>query len=140
MNSSNHYLFVYGSLLSGFNQPAFEYIRRYFTLVGPAKVKGELYDLGSYPAAVPSMDETYIIGELYQLNNNDEYSWAFSQLDDYEGIHAEDGKPTLYRREQVEVRLDERLYFSWVYWFNGDVTGQPLVTSGNVADYFRYKN
>ena len=34
-------LFVYGSLRSGFRSPAYEYVSRYFDLLGDAKVKGE---------------------------------------------------------------------------------------------------
>ena len=48
-------LFVYGSLLSGFKSQAYEYISRFFNLVGKAKVKGKLYDMGDYPAAIRSV-------------------------------------------------------------------------------------
>lgn len=140
MHLNNHYLFVYGSLLSGFNQPAFEYIRRYFTLVGPAAVRGELYDLGLYPAAIPSDKDLFIVGELYQLNNEEEFNWAFSQLDGYEGIDGDENGPSLYRRELSEVTVEDQSYNSWIYWYNGEVAGMPLVVSGNVADYFRHKN
>jgi gamma-glutamylcyclotransferase (GGCT)/AIG2-like uncharacterized protein YtfP len=54
-----YHLFVYGSLRSGFRSHMYEYISRYFTLLGEAKVKGLLYDLGSYPAGVPAKEETY---------------------------------------------------------------------------------
>ena len=140
MIPTNHHLFVYGSLLSGFNQPAFEYIRQYFTLVGPAKVQGALYDLGSYPAAIPSNQELFIVGELYRLNNEDEYSWAFSQLDDYEGINNDGTEPSLYKREHVSVHLDGGTVTAWIYWYDGELANKPLLTSGDVADYFRQKN
>ena len=79
-------LFVYGSLRSGFHHPAYEYISRYFKLVDNAKIKGVLYDMGEYPAAIPTNEENFIIGELYTIINADEFSWAIAQLDDYEGI------------------------------------------------------
>ena len=37
--------------------------------LGEAKVKGYLYDMGNFPAAVPTEDEAYIVGELYALKN-----------------------------------------------------------------------
>ena len=66
-------IFVYGSLRSGFQNPAYAYISKHFTLVSKAKVKGRLYDMGSFPVAVPADDETYIVGELYQHNNPSEF-------------------------------------------------------------------
>ncbi len=140
MNAGKHMLFVYGSLLSGLNQPAFEYIRKYFSFVGAAKVKGLLYDMGTYPAAMPDTGNNYIIGELYELNKAEEFSWAFGQLDDYEGINSEEDGSTLYRRDKADIYLDNKVVSAWIYWFCGDVTGKPVVSSGNVADYFLHKN
>lgn len=62
INETNGQLFVYGTLRSGFQSPAYSYISRYFTLIGEAKVKGRLYDLGDYPAAVPVEEDYFIIG------------------------------------------------------------------------------
>ncbi len=45
-NHASYYVFVYGSLRSGFQSPAYEYISRYFNLFGEAKVKGKLFDPG----------------------------------------------------------------------------------------------
>ena len=53
-NPGSYQLFVYGSLLSGFKSPAYDYISRYFDLVSDGKVKGLLFDMGEYPAAEPA--------------------------------------------------------------------------------------
>ena len=68
-NPEIYQLFVYGSLRSGFRSAAYEYISRYFDLVGDAKVKGLLFDLGDYPAAKPTDEEKFIVGELYSIRN-----------------------------------------------------------------------
>ncbi|MBK5270002.1 MAG: gamma-glutamylcyclotransferase, partial [Bacteroidia bacterium] len=94
-----YHLFVYGSLRSGFRSSAYEYISRFFNLVGNAKVKGKLYDLGSYPAGIPSHDDNFIIGELYEIKEKSEFPWAIGQLDDYEGVNVESDEMQLYRRE-----------------------------------------
>ena len=133
-------LFVYGSLLSGFHHPAYDYISRYFTLMGEAKVKGHLYDLGSYPAAVPAQDDAYITGELYRLNNENEFSWAMEQLDDYEGLNVEVGETALYKREITKVYLGNETTEAWIYWYNGNVTGHPLVASGDVLEFLHQKS
>ncbi len=137
---NTHHLFVYGSLLSGFHHPAYEYISKYFTLLGPATVKGQLYDMGTYPAAISTNNETYITGELYKLNHLNEYDWAFSQLDDYEGLNAEEGNTALYTRENTIVYIGTEQISAWIYWYNGDVTGREIIASGDVADYFKQMN
>src|ERR1700712_3910756 len=103
MEPVNHQLFVYGSLRSGFNHPAYEYISTHFALVGSARVKGKLYDLGAYPAALPTTDDCFILGELYSLKEEQEFSWAIAQVDDYEGVNPEPGEPALYKREKTQV-------------------------------------
>lgn len=138
MNTTNHQLFVYGSLRQGFNHPAHQFISRYFNLVSPASIKGLLYDLGEYPAAMPTTGDQFIKGELYAIKMADEFCYAIAQLDDYEGIVPEEG-PALYRRELVTVYTDGGTTDAWVYWYNGSVEDQPLVESGDVLEYLKAK-
>lgn len=140
MEQPNGQVFVYGSLRSGFHHPAYEYISRYFTLVSDAKVKGCLYDLGEYPAAVPSEKDLFIIGELYHINSPEEFEWAIAQLDDYEGLHTENGEIPLYKREQAMVYTKEGQTPAWVYWYNGDISGKPTIESGDILLYMQQKN
>lgn len=128
-------LFVYGSLMSGFKSPAYEYISRFFNLTGKAKVKGRLYDMGEYPAAIPASDDVFIQGELYQVKNEAEFSWAIGQLDDYEGIIPEPGEESLYRRELASVIIDDNTVTAWIYWYNGSIAGKPAIPSGDVLSY-----
>ena len=132
-------LFVYGSLRSGFRSPAYEYISRYFDLVGEAKVKGELYDLGSYPAAKPTNNSKFIIGELYRIRNEKEFTWAIGQLDDYEGVSVDFDEMQLYRREITEVHIDNKVTNAWIYWYVGDVKDKPVIDSGDVLQYMEQK-
>jgi gamma-glutamylcyclotransferase (GGCT)/AIG2-like uncharacterized protein YtfP len=132
-------LFVYGSLRSGFKSPMYDYISRYFTFIGEAKVKGKLYDMGSYPAGVPTNEDTFITGELYQLKDESEYSWVMGQLDDYEGVNVEADEMQLYRREIAEVITGNQLTHAWIYWYNGDVSNKPLIASGDLMQYLQDK-
>ncbi|HET9055857.1 MAG TPA: gamma-glutamylcyclotransferase family protein [Chitinophagaceae bacterium] len=139
MEEKIYYLFVYGSLRRGFHSEAYQYISNYFHFVGDAKVKGLLYDLGPYPAAVPVGDDRFIVGELYEIKNKNEYGWALAQLDDYEGLNPIEGDIPFYKREAVEVFINDHIIRAWVYWFNQPVEGYPLITSGDVLEYFRQK-
>jgi len=138
-NSSVFQLFVYGSLRSGFHSPVYEYISRFFKFIGEAKVQGKLVDMGSYPAGIPSSDESYIIGELYQAKNEHEFSWAIGQLDDYEGVAVEADEVQLYRREVTSVIFNNQVSNAWIYWYNGDVAGKKEIPSGDMLDYLNSK-
>lgn len=133
-------LFVYGSLRSGFQHPAYAYISKYFELTGTAKVKGELYDMGDYPAAVPGNAETWITGELYTIQQAAEFPWAIGQLDDYEGINGEANEPVLYAREKATVYLNDTAIEAWIYWYKGDISSKPRIECGDLLVYMQQKN
>ncbi len=140
MNSSGIYqLFVYGSLRSGFKSPAYEYISRFFSFVGNAKVRGKLFDLGSYPAGVPTNEENFIIGELYIIKHKPEFTWAIGQLDDYEGVSVEPDEIQLYKRELVDVIMNDTITPAWIYWYVGNIEGKPLIESGDMIQYLQQK-
>ncbi len=140
MDQAPYFLFVYGSLRSGFHHPAYQYISDYFTLMGDAKTKGVLYDMGEYPAALETKEEKFIIGELYKIKNEDEFGWAMGQLDDYEGVVVEEGETPLYRRSKTTVWLNDHAQEAWIYWYNGDIHHLPIIESGDVLQYWKQKN
>ena len=140
MNSASYKIFVYGSLRSGFRNPAYEYLTRYFKYSGEALVKGKFFDAGSHPVALPTEEEHFILGELYSMNSEDEFSWAFEQLDDYEGLHVEYGETPLYRRNLVEVFQNGETQIAWIYWYNKSIEGMPEIETGDVMRYLQQKN
>ena len=140
MSQDIYNLFVYGSLRSGFRNPVYQYLTKYFHLVGEAVVKGKLYDLGEYPAATATSEEHFISGELYRINNPLEFSWAIGQLDDYEGLNAEAGENPLYKREEVIAYRNGEPHTAWIYWYNGDISGKPEIESGDLMQYLQQKN
>ena len=135
------FLFVYSSLRMGFQSEKYEYIRRYFSFEGNAKVKGLLSDLGNYPVATPTDENYFIKGELYKINDPNEFSFAIGQLDDYEGVSPETDEAATYRRELTKVFCDDgSVVEAWIYWYNGNVAGKPIIASGDVIDYVQTKS
>ena len=139
MASSNR-LFVYGSLRSGFRNPAYEYLTKYFHLLGEAVVQGKFYDKGDSPVAIPSSDDSFIAGELYESNSPEEFGWAINQLDDYEGLNVEAGETPLYKRELVNAFQNGVASEAWVYWYNGTVANMKEIAIGDVLKYLQQKN
>lgn len=135
------YLFVYSSLRVGFRSNEYEYIRQYFTFLGNGKVRGKLSDMGDYPVATPTQQEYFVKGELYRINDENEFSFAIGQLDDYEGVNPEFDESSYYKRELTIVfREGMENVYAWIYWYNGNVEGRPLVISGDVMAYVKAKN
>jgi gamma-glutamylcyclotransferase (GGCT)/AIG2-like uncharacterized protein YtfP len=133
-------LFVYGSLRKGFPSAAYEYISKYFKFLGEAKVKGYLYDMGNFPAAIPTTDDAFIVGELYELKDSADFLWAIEQLDDYEGVRPEEGETPMYRRDLTTVYYNNTTTEAWIYWFNGKIEGQPIISSGDVFQFIHQKS
>ncbi len=140
MKATTFQLFVYGSLRSGFRNPAYQYLACYFSLKGEAVVQGKFYDKGDYPVAIPSEADAFITGELYTANNPDEFEWAIAQLDDYEGLNVEAGEKPLYKRELVTVYQQGQPSLAWIYWYNGPVDGMAEIATGDVIKYLQQKN
>jgi len=142
MEQDQHQLFVYGSLRNGFHHEAHKYISRYFSFVCNGKIKGLLSDLGEYPAATPCVEDHFIVGELYVIKDVEEFDWAMEQLDEYEGLFPEtdEGELVLFRREMTEIFTnDGGKKNAWVYWYNGDVAGRPIIKSGDLMQYMEEK-
>lgn len=136
MQPTTH-LFVYGSLRSGFKQFAYNYVSKYFTLIAnEAKAKGILFNMGNFPVAKPTQNDIFIKGELYCINNIDEFSFAIAQLDDYEGVCMEEGETPLFIRTTTTVFYHNQQVEAWVYWYNGKVDGKPIIESGDVLQFF----
>lgn len=140
MDHSTLQLFVYGSLRSGFHNPAYEYLTKHFIPLGDAVAKGRFYQHGEIPVAVSTEEEHFLIGELYELKNPSEFSWVFEQIDDYEGMNVMPGETPLYRREKVTVFREGKPSVAWIYWFNGSVEGMEEIETGDLIQYLQQKN
>jgi gamma-glutamylcyclotransferase (GGCT)/AIG2-like uncharacterized protein YtfP len=127
-----HRLFVYGTLRSDGGHGAHSYIARYFSLMGKATVRGKLYDCVEYPAGLPSNEDHFITGELYQLKNAGEFAEAMHMLDEYEGSYDQPGQPTLFKRELANVLYNDDAITAWIYWYNRPVSGLQWIRSGDI--------
>lgn len=62
------YLFVYGTLREKVAHPMRRIVDRYGVFQGMGTFRGRLYDLGRYPGAVASAEDSdRIVGEIYRL-------------------------------------------------------------------------
>ena len=116
----NPYLFVYGTLKSDFDRRAANYLRSKSELVGPGKINGALYDLGSYPALVLNGgQEEFVYGEVYCLNDP---ATVFQVLDRYEGAE--------YRRLELSVFMEKEPISAWAYEYLLNAEQYPKIREG----------
>jgi gamma-glutamylcyclotransferase (GGCT)/AIG2-like uncharacterized protein YtfP len=119
-------LATYGTLMRPFGGCERLGVADRVSFVATCRFDGVLYDLGRFPGAVPG--DGLVHGELLRLH--DPQVWAV--LDPYEGYDADRKDESLFvrRRETLREPADRA---AWVYWFNGDPTGHPKVSSGDWA-------
>ncbi len=101
---------------------------RYGVFWGIGTFSGKLYDLGRYPGAVASTEDSdRVVGEIYRL---EPVTNVLGRLDEYEG--------NLFRREQLPARLEgKRKINTWIYLYQGPVDALRRIPSG---DYVAFLN
>src|SRR5712664_1262868 len=80
MNSNR--LFVYGTLMRGFDHPMAQLLSRGADFIGEARCQGRLYLVKHYPGLVLSDDPADVVfGELYRLRAPDELLREFDMYE-----------------------------------------------------------
>jgi gamma-glutamylcyclotransferase (GGCT)/AIG2-like uncharacterized protein YtfP len=130
--TSNH-LFVYGTLMRGFEHPMAQLLSRSADLIGEARCRGRLYLVTHYPALVLSGDPADVVfGELYRLRAPDE---LLREFDMYEACGEGFAEPTEYVRQMVPVTLGgEALSEAWTYVYNWPVAHLTRIASGRFLE------
>ncbi|HEY3580356.1 MAG TPA: gamma-glutamylcyclotransferase family protein [Pyrinomonadaceae bacterium] len=126
----NEYLFLYGTLLPTQAPKEIASIVKRFRRLGPAQVRGKLYDLGEFPGAVlDSSARTMIQGELVALPS-DERTWE--ALDRYEEFDPLDTKKSLFVRQKAKVRMaNGSSRDGWIYVYNRRPVAAKLIPGGD---------
>jgi gamma-glutamylcyclotransferase (GGCT)/AIG2-like uncharacterized protein YtfP len=127
-------VFFYGTLMAGFDRRRRADIDSKLTFVGRATMRAALFDLGLYPAAVPSC-EGEVLGELYETIDPDT---VLAVLDEIEGYRPGRPDQSLYTRDRVDVRLTDGSELSaWAYFYNAPLGSAPRIASGDYLEYVR---
>jgi gamma-glutamylcyclotransferase (GGCT)/AIG2-like uncharacterized protein YtfP len=129
--TSNH-LFVYGTLMRGFEHPMAQLLSRSADLIGEAQCQGRLYLVTHYPALVLSGDPADVVfGELYRLRQPDE---LLREFDMYEACGEGFAAPTEYVRQMLSVTLEGDATEAWTYVYNWPVAHLTRIASGRFLE------
>jgi gamma-glutamylcyclotransferase (GGCT)/AIG2-like uncharacterized protein YtfP len=126
-------LFVYGTLMRGFDHPMAQLLSRSADLLGEAHCRGRLYRVKHYPGLVLSEDAADIVfGELYRLRAPAE---LLREFDMYEACGEGFAEPTEYVRQMLAVTSgDGAVTQAWTYIYNWPVAHLPRIDSGRFME------
>jgi gamma-glutamylcyclotransferase (GGCT)/AIG2-like uncharacterized protein YtfP len=125
MTDETRLLFVYGTLRPALARGEPEVLIRGLTCLGPATVRGSLYDLGGYPGFVAG--DGLVHGELLIIDS----PTRLAAIDAYEEC---DGPDPLYVREQVlATRPDASVVKAWTYRCLRPVAHDQHLVEGDYA-------
>ena len=126
-------LFVYGTLMRGFEHPMARLLAANADFVGEARCRGRLYLVKHYPGLVLSDDPAELVhGEVYRLRAPDE---LLREFDMYEACGEGFAAPTEYLRRMLQVTLaDGAVSDVWTYVYNWPVAHLPRIASGRFLE------
>jgi gamma-glutamylcyclotransferase (GGCT)/AIG2-like uncharacterized protein YtfP len=127
------HLFVYGTLMRGFDHPMAQLLSKAADFIGEARCRGRLYRVKHYPGLVLSDDASDVVfGELFRLRHAEE---ILREFDIYEACGEGFPQPTEYLRQMVEITLaGGEAREAWTYLYNWPVDRLPRIASGRFLE------
>ncbi len=127
------YVFFYGTLMSPFNRPGRQRVNPKLHFTGRGSIRAALFDLGIYPAAVPSDDPGLVWGEAYETTDAPS---VLAALDEIEGYRPSEPERSLYTRVMADVTLEDgRVQPAWVYFYNAPLGRAQRIPSGDYLEH-----
>ena len=126
-------LFVYGTLMRGFDHPMARLLAGHAEFLGEATCRGRLVLVKHYPGLLLSDAPSDLVhGELFHMHVPDE---LLRELDMYEACGEGFAPPTEYLRQMLQVALadgtaGEPWSQAWTYVYNWPVDHLPRIASG----------
>jgi len=129
-------VFFYGTLMTPFNRPARQRVDPHLAFAGRGSIGAALFDLGIYPAAVPTSDGC-VWGELYEILQP---SVVLAELDELEGFRADKPESSLYNRIKTRVTLENGSTLdAWAYFYNAPLGRAPRIESGDYLAHLKVR-
>ena len=129
-------VFFYGTLMTAFKRAGRSRIDAKLTPVGRGTIGAALFDLGIYPAAIPSSDGR-VHGEVHRMADAAD---VVAVLDEFEGFRPSEPDSSLYVRAETTVTFDDgREAQAWAYFYNAPLGGAQRIESGDYLEHLKAK-
>ena len=130
-------VFFYGTLMSAFRRDGRSRIDAKLTPVGRGSIGATLFDLGIYPAAIPSLDHR-VSGEVHRMIEGEA---VLTVLDEFEGFDPSEPDSSLYVRVETPVILEDGSgAYAWVYFYNAPLGKAERIESGDYLEHLKVKD
>jgi len=122
--------------MRGFERPGRARLDALLEPAGRGWIHAALFDLGIYPAAVPS-DDSRVWGEVHRMRDE---SAVLASLDEIEGYRPAEPDASLYTRVETHVTLEDgRVADAWVYFYNAPLGRAERISSGDYLQHLKVK-
>jgi gamma-glutamylcyclotransferase (GGCT)/AIG2-like uncharacterized protein YtfP len=129
-------VFFYGTLMSAFKRPGRARVEANLQPQGRGSIHAALFDLGIYPAAIPTEDGR-VLGEVYRMLDVDS---VLEALDELEGFRPGQPDASLYMRVETAVTLEDgRIATAWAYFYNAPLGRAQRIDSGDYLQHLKVK-
>lgn len=128
------YLFVYGTLMSGIQNPINFQMAEYGQFIGLGIMSAQLYLVDYYPGAIMDTHGLGTVqGEIYRLLYPKK---TLKILDEYEEYSYRQRSVSEFVRKKVEVKQlsNNEKIMAWTYIFNKSTTTLTPLQSGRFRD------
>jgi gamma-glutamylcyclotransferase (GGCT)/AIG2-like uncharacterized protein YtfP len=133
----SRFVFFYGTLMTPFNRPGRQRVNPQMAFAGRGSIHAALYDLGIYPAAIPTSDDCAVWGEVYEMLDS---VTVLATLDEIEGYRSSEPERSLYTRVLTDVTLDDgRVEPAWAYFYNAPLGRAQRIASGDYLEHLNVK-
>ena len=130
------FIFVYGTLMSEFNNPMAQLLRKTSVFIGKGYFNGLIFDLGNFPGAIyVAKEKNKVHGEIYQT---DTISNVLKTLDKYEGI--DDPYFDLYERKLLPITTNTKVINAETYTLKRTYTSSIKIENGDYLQYLKTKS
>jgi gamma-glutamylcyclotransferase (GGCT)/AIG2-like uncharacterized protein YtfP len=132
------FVFFYGTLMTPFNRPGRMRVDPQMSFSGRGRINAALFDLGIYPAAIPTNDGSVVLGEVYQLLDP---GAVLAALDEIEGYRSSEPERSLYTRVLADVELEDgRTLQAWAYFYNAPLGRAQRIESGDYLEHLNVRS
>jgi len=132
------FVFFYGTLMTPFNRPGRQRVNPKMSFTGRGRIHAALFDLGIYPAAIPTHDGSTVWGEVYEMLDP---AAVLATLDEIEGYRAAEPERSLYTRILTDVTLDDgRTVQAWAYFYNAPLGRAQRIESGDYLEHLNVRH
>ncbi len=122
--------------MTPFNRPGRRRIDSHLVFQGRGSIAAALFDLGIYPAAVPTEhDDARVRGEVYEMTDA---AAVLEVLDEIEGYSLAEPDTSLYTRVVTPVTLEDgSVVKAWAYFYNAPLGRAERIASGDYLEYLK---